>query len=46
MKKIGKFNHIAENVCKGKCECGWNLQIGGENKEDLEMIKAILKALK
>jgi len=47
MKKIGKFNLIQENKCDlPNCKCGWNIQIGGEDKEDLKKIKECLKKLK
>ena len=43
MKKIGKFNLIDENECELKCNCGWNIMIGGKNKEDLKKLKKIIK---
>lgn len=43
MKKIGKFNLIEENKCKLDCDCGWNIQIGGKEKEDLKEIKSYLE---
>lgn len=43
MKKIGRFNIIQETKCKLKCKCGWNITIGGKNKEDLKDIKKYLK---
>ena len=46
IKKIGKFNLLKENVCQLKCNCGWNLWIGGANKKDLKDIKEYLKKKK
>jgi len=46
MKKIGKINLIEENTCDFKCDCGWNITIGGEDKEDLDKIKEFLKRIK
>ena len=43
MKKIGKFNSIDENECNLKCNCGWNITIGGEYREDLKKLKKIIK---
>jgi len=43
MKKIGKFNSIDENECNLKCNCGWNITIGGECREDLKKLKKIIK---
>jgi len=42
-KKIGKFNLLEENECDLSCDCGWNLHIGGEDKEDLKKLKEYLK---
>ena len=43
IKKIGKLNLLEENICKLKCNCGWNITLGGEDKEDLEKLKKIIK---
>lgn len=43
MKKIGKFNYLEKKVCKLKCDCGWHITIGGDNKNDLVEIKKFLK---
>lgn len=45
IKKIGKFNLLQESICKLKCDCGWNLHIGGKDKKDLKKIKDFLKEL-
>ena len=46
MKKLGKFNLIQEHICSLHCNCGWNIQIGGEDKKDLIKIKKFLKLIK
>jgi hypothetical protein len=44
VKQIGHINIIEKNICNlAKCNCGWNLTIGGTSKDDL---KQILKAIK
>jgi hypothetical protein len=43
-KKIGKFNLLEENVCDLKCDCGWNIHIGGTDKKDLKELKKYLKS--
>ena len=44
MKKIGKFNLIKDvTPCEEQCECGWNIHIGGLEKEDYIKLKKILK---
>ena len=46
MKKIGrKINIIEENVCELPCKCGWNLQIGGKDPNDLKRIKKVLRTM-
>ena len=42
-KKIGKFILLEENICDLDCDCGWNLQIGGKDKADLDTIKNYLE---
>ena len=46
MKHIGKINLLAKNVCNLKCNCGWNLWIGGKDKKDLKKIEKFLKSVK
>lgn len=46
IRKIGKFNLLEENICDLKCDCGWNLWIGGEDIKDLKKIKDFIKKLK
>lgn len=43
LKKIGKFNLINETICSLPCQCGWNIHIGGENKDDLIRLKSYLR---
>ena len=43
MKKIGRLNLLEENICTLECDCGWNIQIGGWDKEDLKKLKKIIK---
>ena len=43
MKKLGKYNLLEENVCHLHCDCGWNITIGGKDKEDLANLKRYLK---
>jgi len=45
MKKIGRINIIEENSCALGCSCGWNITIGGEDQEDIEMLKQLLKII-
>ncbi len=44
LKKLGKFNLISEDECDlPNCNCGWNLQIGGEDPKDFPIIKKYLE---
>jgi len=41
---VGSINIIETNTCNCKdCNCGWNLIIGGTDKEDLEKILNAIK---
>jgi hypothetical protein len=46
MRKLGIFNLIKEGKCRLKCNCGWNLFIGGEKYEDMLALKRWLKNYK
>jgi len=46
MKKLGKFNLIRECVCTEKCNCGWNITIGGKDKKDLKRIKKAIREIR
>ncbi len=43
MKKLGIFNLIKDALCTNGCDCGWNLHIGGKDKEDYLNIKKVIK---
>lgn len=39
MKNLGQYNLIEEQICRLKCDCNWNITIGGEDRKDLKRLK-------
>jgi len=42
-KKLGRINLLFEHTCDLKCDCGWNVTIGGDDIEDMKRIKDYLE---